>query len=176
MWWNKFCVCLLNKQFLTNADAPGAPRQWWFGGGTDWTPAYIFDEDVKQFHTVNTRFCLCGCIAKSFSGVKQLSVCLNSKVCSSAWNLLGLLLLEWPWFCFLHYAESIFTNGGNKAVIIPHSMGVPYFLHFMKWVEAPAPMGGGGGPDWCAKHIKAVMNIGGPFFRCSKSCSWAFLC
>ena len=37
------------------------------------------------------------------------------------------------------------TNGGNKAVIIPHSMGVLYFLHFMKWVEAPAPMGGGGG-------------------------------
>ena len=54
------------------------------------------------------------------------------------------------------------TNGGNKAVVIPHSMGVIYFLHFMKWVEAPAPMGGGGGPDWCAKHIKAVMNIGGP--------------
>ena len=46
------------------------------------------------------------------------------------------------------------TNGGNKAVVIPHSMGVIYFLHFMKWVEAPAPMGGGGGPDWCAKHIK----------------------
>ncbi|GJW94259.1 phospholipid:diacylglycerol acyltransferase 1-like protein [Tanacetum coccineum] len=52
-------------------------------------------------------------------------------------------------------------NGGEKAVIIPHSMGVLYFLHFMKWVEAPAPMGGGGGSDWCAKHIKAVMNIGG---------------
>ncbi|GJW36071.1 phospholipid:diacylglycerol acyltransferase 1-like protein [Tanacetum coccineum] len=52
-------------------------------------------------------------------------------------------------------------NRGEKAVIIPHSMGVLYFLHFMKWVEAPAPMGGGGGSDWCAKHIKAVMNIGG---------------
>ncbi|GKD06563.1 phospholipid:diacylglycerol acyltransferase 1-like protein, partial [Tanacetum coccineum] len=39
-------------------------------------------------------------------------------------------------------------NGGEKAVIIPHSMGVRYFLHFMKWVEAPAPMGGGGGSDW----------------------------
>ncbi|KAJ0075122.1 hypothetical protein Patl1_33625 [Pistacia atlantica] len=61
------------------------------------------------------------------------------------------------------------TNGGNKAVIIPHSMGVLYFLHFMKWVEAPAPMGGGGGPDWCAKHIKAVMNIGGPFLGVPKS-------
>ncbi|XLU29616.1 hypothetical protein S245_065682, partial [Arachis hypogaea] len=31
--------------------APGAPRQWWFGGGTDLTPAYIFEEDVKHFHS-----------------------------------------------------------------------------------------------------------------------------
>ncbi|XP_021716505.1 phospholipid:diacylglycerol acyltransferase 1-like isoform X1 [Chenopodium quinoa] len=61
------------------------------------------------------------------------------------------------------------TNGGKKAVIVPHSMGVLYFLHFMKWVEAPAPMGGGGGSDWCAKHIKAVMNIGGPFLGVPKA-------
>lgn len=38
--------------FILRADAPGAPRQWWFGGGTDLTPAYIFDEDVKHFHSV----------------------------------------------------------------------------------------------------------------------------
>nr|GEY96140.1 ribonuclease H-like domain-containing protein [Tanacetum cinerariifolium] len=44
----------------------------------------------------------------------------------------------------------------NCRVIVPYSMGVIYFLHFMKWVEAPDPMGGGGGPDWCAKHIKAL--------------------
>ncbi|KAL5579528.1 hypothetical protein UlMin_011970 [Ulmus minor] len=66
------------------------------------------------------------------------------------------------------------TNGGEKAVIIPHSMGVLYFLHFMKWVEAPAPMGGGGGPDWCSKHIKAVMNIGGPFLGVPKAVSGLF--
>ncbi|KAK6153573.1 hypothetical protein DH2020_013212 [Rehmannia glutinosa] len=66
------------------------------------------------------------------------------------------------------------TNGGNKAVIIPHSMGVLYFLHFMKWVETPAPMGGGGGPDWCAKHIKAVMNIGGPLLGAPKAVSALF--
>ncbi|KAJ9190371.1 hypothetical protein P3X46_001583 [Hevea brasiliensis] len=66
------------------------------------------------------------------------------------------------------------TNGGNKAVIIPHSMGVLYFLHFMKWVEEPAPMGGGGGPDWCAKHIKAVMNIGGPFLGVPKAVAGLF--
>ncbi|GKV09885.1 hypothetical protein SLEP1_g21320 [Rubroshorea leprosula] len=66
------------------------------------------------------------------------------------------------------------TNGGKRAVVIPHSMGVLYFLHFMKWVEAPAPMGGGGGPDWCAKHIKAVMNIGGPFLGVPKAIAGLF--
>ncbi|MCL7026292.1 hypothetical protein MKW94_005770 [Papaver nudicaule] len=66
------------------------------------------------------------------------------------------------------------TNGGKKVVVIPHSMGVLYFLHFMKWVEAPAPMGGGGGLDWCAKHIKAVMNIGGPFLGVPKAISGLF--
>ncbi|XP_030488334.2 phospholipid:diacylglycerol acyltransferase 1 isoform X1 [Cannabis sativa] len=66
------------------------------------------------------------------------------------------------------------TNGGKKVVVIPHSMGVLYFLHFMKWVEAPAPMGGGGGSDWCAKHIKAVMNIGGPFLGVPKAVSGLF--
>lgn len=40
-----------------SADAPGAPRQWWFGGGTDFTPAYIFEEDVKHFHSVCYQFC-----------------------------------------------------------------------------------------------------------------------
>lgn len=45
----------------------------------------------------------------------------------------------------------------------------------MKWVEAPAPVGGGGGPDWCAKHIKAVMNIGGPLLGVPKSIAGLFL-
>ena len=66
------------------------------------------------------------------------------------------------------------TNGGNKAVIIPHSMGVLYFLHFMKWVEAPAPTGGGGGPDWCSTYIKAVVNIGGPFLGVPKAIAGLF--
>ncbi|XP_050212802.1 coproporphyrinogen-III oxidase 1, chloroplastic-like isoform X2 [Mercurialis annua] len=41
------------RYFETDApkDAPGAPRQWWFGGGTDLTPAYIFEEDVRHFHS-----------------------------------------------------------------------------------------------------------------------------
>lgn len=66
------------------------------------------------------------------------------------------------------------ANGGNKAVVIPHSMGTLFFLHFMKWVEAPTPMGGGGGPSWCAKHIKTVVNIGGPFLGVPKALAGLF--
>ncbi|GAB4849914.1 Chloroperoxidase 1 [Ancistrocladus abbreviatus] len=47
------------RYFETDApkDTPGAPRQWWFGGGTDLTPAYIFEEDVKHFHQVQKNAC-----------------------------------------------------------------------------------------------------------------------
>ncbi|KAI3692687.1 hypothetical protein L6452_32508 [Arctium lappa] len=47
------------RYFETDApkDAPGAPRQWWFGGGTDLTPAYIFEDDVRHFHTVQKNAC-----------------------------------------------------------------------------------------------------------------------
>ncbi|GJN09516.1 hypothetical protein PR202_ga27531 [Eleusine coracana subsp. coracana] len=50
------------RYFETEAaeDAPGAPRQWWFGGGTDLTPSYIIEEDVKHFHSVR-HFLLCSC-------------------------------------------------------------------------------------------------------------------
>ncbi|KAE8727664.1 putative phospholipid:diacylglycerol acyltransferase 2 [Hibiscus syriacus] len=63
------------------------------------------------------------------------------------------------------------ANGYKKVVVVPHSMGVTYFLHFLKWVETPPPMGGGGGPDWCAKHINAIMNIGLPFLGAPKAVS-----
>ncbi|TVU43293.1 hypothetical protein EJB05_09749 [Eragrostis curvula] len=47
------------RYFETEApkDAPGAPRQWWFGGGTDLTPSYIIEEDVKHFHSVQKEVC-----------------------------------------------------------------------------------------------------------------------
>lgn len=47
-------LLLIDYSLLNCADTPGAPRQWWFGGGTDLTPAYIFEEDVKHFHSVCT--------------------------------------------------------------------------------------------------------------------------
>ena len=40
------------RYFETDAPegAEGAPRAWWFGGGTDLTPSYIFDDDAAHFH------------------------------------------------------------------------------------------------------------------------------
>ena len=42
-------------------DAPqgtaGAPRAWWFGGGTDLTPSYVFKEDVQHFHRTYKEVC-----------------------------------------------------------------------------------------------------------------------
>ncbi|MCB9743295.1 MAG: oxygen-dependent coproporphyrinogen oxidase [Alphaproteobacteria bacterium] len=29
------------------------PGSWWFGGGADLTPAYLFEEDARQFHRVH---------------------------------------------------------------------------------------------------------------------------
>ncbi|XP_058088223.1 putative phospholipid:diacylglycerol acyltransferase 2 [Magnolia sinica] len=66
------------------------------------------------------------------------------------------------------------TNNNKRVVVVPHSMGVLYFLHFLKWVEAPPPIGGGGGPGWCAKHIKAIMNIGPTFLGVPKVVSGIF--
>ena len=47
------------RYFETDAPkgAAGAPRAWWFGGGTDLTPSYIFDEDVSYFHQTLKDVC-----------------------------------------------------------------------------------------------------------------------
>ena len=37
--------------------AEGAPRAWWFGGGTDLTPSYIFQEDAAHFHGTLKEVC-----------------------------------------------------------------------------------------------------------------------
>ena len=33
------------------------PEYWWFGGGADLTPAYLFEEDVVHFHQVHKAAC-----------------------------------------------------------------------------------------------------------------------
>ncbi|KAL5705584.1 coproporphyrinogen oxidase [Ranunculus cassubicifolius] len=58
---NPFAPTLHFNYRYFETDAPegmdGAPRQWWFGGGTDLTPSYIFEEDVKHFHMVQKTAC-----------------------------------------------------------------------------------------------------------------------
>ena len=41
----------------TPKGAAGAPRAWWFGGGTDLTPSYVFEDDVKHFHQTLKDVC-----------------------------------------------------------------------------------------------------------------------
>nr|POE84622.1 oxygen-dependent coproporphyrinogen-iii oxidase [Quercus suber] len=40
----------LNYRYFETANSDGTTNAWWFGGGTDLTPSYLFDEDVIHFH------------------------------------------------------------------------------------------------------------------------------
>ncbi len=40
-------ACRLFETF----DFKGIPGQWWFGGGTDITPCYVDEEDMRHFHS-----------------------------------------------------------------------------------------------------------------------------
>eukprot|EP00466_Bigelowiella_natans_P008669 jgi/Bigna1/56399/estExt_Genewise1Plus.C_980022 len=52
------------------------------------------------------------------------------------------------------------TNGGEKAVVVTHSMGGNVFFYFMQWVESPS---GGNHPGWLDAHVEAFTAIGVPF-------------
>ncbi|GAA5964831.1 hypothetical protein JCM3765_005795 [Sporobolomyces pararoseus] len=38
-------------------DPNGEPKAWWFGGGTDLTPSYLYEGDVKHFHGLFKEVC-----------------------------------------------------------------------------------------------------------------------
>ncbi|KAI8974934.1 Coproporphyrinogen III oxidase [Pilobolus umbonatus] len=40
----------LNYRYFEVANPDGTPKMWWFGGGSDLTPAYLFEEDAVHFH------------------------------------------------------------------------------------------------------------------------------
>jgi coproporphyrinogen III oxidase len=40
----------LNYRYFETANTDGSSNAWWFGGGTDLTPSYLFDEDAIHFH------------------------------------------------------------------------------------------------------------------------------
>nr|VDD59572.1 unnamed protein product [Brassica oleracea] len=62
---NPFAPTLHFNYRYFETDAPKGNRKkcksyslfWWFGGGTDFTPAYIFEDDVKHFHTIQKQAC-----------------------------------------------------------------------------------------------------------------------
>ncbi|KAI8991784.1 Coproporphyrinogen III oxidase [Mycotypha africana] len=40
----------LNYRYFEIENPDGTPKMWWFGGGSDLTPAYLYDEDAVHFH------------------------------------------------------------------------------------------------------------------------------
>eukprot|EP00892_Ulva_mutabilis_P011123 jgi/Ulvmu1/8383/UM042_0090.1 len=46
-----------NYRYFQTAEWEGVPPQWWYGGGTDITPAYVYDEDMKHFHGSYKQVC-----------------------------------------------------------------------------------------------------------------------
>lgn len=45
-----------NYRYFERGDAK-APAAWWFGGGADLTPSYLFEEDAREFHRVHKEAC-----------------------------------------------------------------------------------------------------------------------
>ena len=43
-------VAPLVTRYFETEEWNGIPGQWWFGGGTDITPSYLYPEDMKHFH------------------------------------------------------------------------------------------------------------------------------
>jgi len=46
-----------NWRYFELYDEQGTPIDAWFGGGTDLTPYYLFEEDVIHFHSVQKKCC-----------------------------------------------------------------------------------------------------------------------
>lgn len=47
----------LNYRYFETMRPDGTTQSWWFGGGTDLTPSYLFDEDVIHFHRTIKEAC-----------------------------------------------------------------------------------------------------------------------
>lgn len=56
--WNPHCPTMhFNYRYFETDDWNGIPGQWWFGGGTDITPSYVVEEDMKHFHGTYKDIC-----------------------------------------------------------------------------------------------------------------------
>jgi coproporphyrinogen III oxidase len=47
----------LNYRYFETADEAGNTNAWWYGGGSDLTPSYLFDEDAIHFHNTIKTTC-----------------------------------------------------------------------------------------------------------------------
>lgn len=47
----------LNYRYFETANEDGSTNAWWFGGGTDLTPSYLYDEDAIHFHRTIKEAC-----------------------------------------------------------------------------------------------------------------------
>jgi coproporphyrinogen III oxidase len=47
----------LNYRYFETFRPDGTPAAWWFGGGTDLTPSYLFEEDANHFHQTIKAAC-----------------------------------------------------------------------------------------------------------------------
>jgi coproporphyrinogen III oxidase len=47
----------LNYRYFETMNPDGSANAWWFGGGTDLTPSYLFDEDAVHFHKTIKEAC-----------------------------------------------------------------------------------------------------------------------
>lgn len=46
-----------NCRYFETMKADGTPQAWWFGGGSDLTPSYLYDEDAVHFHKTLKEAC-----------------------------------------------------------------------------------------------------------------------
>jgi coproporphyrinogen III oxidase len=46
-----------NYRYFETANPDGSSNSWWFGGGCDLTPCYLFDEDAIHFHKTIKEAC-----------------------------------------------------------------------------------------------------------------------
>lgn len=47
----------MNYRYIEVDNMNGSPKIWWFGGGSDLSPAYLFDEDAIHFHHTYKTVC-----------------------------------------------------------------------------------------------------------------------
>eukprot|EP00741_Cyanophora_paradoxa_P016541 tig00020927_g15971.t1 len=56
--WNPHAPTMhFNYRYFEVGGKDGVPKVWWFGGGADLTPSYLYDEDAIHFHGKHKEAC-----------------------------------------------------------------------------------------------------------------------